>query len=159
MKYVDYDIVFQEIPDETTLAFNISNCPFRCVGCHSPHLRDNIGTELTEETLLEIRDKYPDITCIAFMGGTYEEVLELATEITFKYKRNWSLKIAWYTGEDIDVSSFDTTKIDYVMFDYVKTGPYIPEKGGLNCKDTNQRLYKIDWINDKIEDITYKFWK
>lgn len=42
-KYVDYDIVFQEVPGEVSLALNISNCPFKCEGCHSPHLRENIG--------------------------------------------------------------------------------------------------------------------
>ena len=27
MLVADYDIVFQEVPDETTLALNISDCP------------------------------------------------------------------------------------------------------------------------------------
>ena len=27
LKYANYDIVFQEVPDEVTLAINISNCP------------------------------------------------------------------------------------------------------------------------------------
>lgn len=30
LKYVNTGIVFQEIPDETTLAINISNCPCAC---------------------------------------------------------------------------------------------------------------------------------
>ena len=38
LKYVNTDIVFQEIPDEVTLAVNISNCPCRCPGCHSQYL-------------------------------------------------------------------------------------------------------------------------
>ena len=29
LKYVDTDIVFQEFPDEVTLAINLSNCPCR----------------------------------------------------------------------------------------------------------------------------------
>ena len=49
LRYVDYDIVFQEIPDEVTLAINLSNCPNRCKGCHSPHLLENVGESLTEE--------------------------------------------------------------------------------------------------------------
>ena len=51
LKYTDYDIVFQEIPDEVTLAINLSNCPNRCKGCHSPYLQQNVGEALTEENL------------------------------------------------------------------------------------------------------------
>lgn len=39
VRYHNFDIVFAEIPDETTLAINITNCPNRCPGCHSPHLQ------------------------------------------------------------------------------------------------------------------------
>ena len=38
LKYVDSQITFREIPDEITLCINISNCPFRCKGCHSKEL-------------------------------------------------------------------------------------------------------------------------
>ena len=43
LKYVNTDIVFQEIPDEVTLAVNISNCPCRCPGCHSEYLWEDVG--------------------------------------------------------------------------------------------------------------------
>lgn len=58
LKYVSYDIVFQEIPDEVTLAINLSRCPNRCPGCHSPHLRDDIGDELSAERLAVLIDEY-----------------------------------------------------------------------------------------------------
>lgn len=45
-KYLDTQIVFAEIPDEITLAINITNCPFRCPDCHSPELQRNIGKDL-----------------------------------------------------------------------------------------------------------------
>ena len=45
-KYLDTQIVFAEIPDEITLAINITNCPFRCPDCHSPELQRNIGNNL-----------------------------------------------------------------------------------------------------------------
>lgn len=38
LKYVNTDIVFQEFPDEVTLAINLSNCPCHCPGCHSSYL-------------------------------------------------------------------------------------------------------------------------
>ncbi len=34
LKYVNYDIVFQEFPDEVTLAINLSSCPNGSPGCH-----------------------------------------------------------------------------------------------------------------------------
>ena len=64
LRYVDYDIVFQEIPDEVTLAINLSNCPNRCKGCHSPHLLENVGESLTEESLGHLLQKYGKaVTC------------------------------------------------------------------------------------------------
>ena len=73
LRYVDYDIVFQEIPDEVTLAINLSNCPNRCKGCHSPHLLENVGESLTEESLGHLLQKYGKaVTCVCFMGGDAE---------------------------------------------------------------------------------------
>ena len=51
LRYADYDIVFQEIPDEVTLAINLSNCPNHCKGCHSAYLMEDVGEPLTEENL------------------------------------------------------------------------------------------------------------
>ena len=51
LKYVNYDIVFQEFPDEVTLAINLSLCPNGCPGCHSAYLKEDIGEELTEENI------------------------------------------------------------------------------------------------------------
>lgn len=69
LKFADYDIVFQEVPDETTLALNLSNCPHRCEGCHSPQLREDIGTPLTPESLDSLLARYPYVTCVGLMGG------------------------------------------------------------------------------------------
>ena len=51
IKYVpeDTQVVFAEIPDEVSLAINISCCPHRCPGCHSPYLQKDYGVELDEE--------------------------------------------------------------------------------------------------------------
>lgn len=36
VRYHNFDIVFAEIPDETTLAINITNCPNRCPAATAP---------------------------------------------------------------------------------------------------------------------------
>ena len=111
LKYYNYDIVFQEIPDEVTLAVNITNCPHRCVGCHSPHLHQNIGIELNTAALDRLLDMYgKQITCVCFMGGDRQpkDVVALA-----RYLRQHShLKVAWYSGND-------TLPHNAKLFDYV----------------------------------------
>ena len=149
LKYYNYDIVFQEIPDEVTLAVNITNCPHRCVGCHSPHLHRDIGTVLDAASLDGLLAKYGrQITCVCFMGGDRQpkDVAILAKHL----RQNTKLKVAWYSGNDIMPRYAN-------LFDYVKVGGYKPELGGLRSRTTNQRLYR--YTNGRSEDITERFWK
>lgn len=68
LKYTDYDVVFQEIPDEVTLAVNIAGCPNRCPGCHSPQLQQEIGEPLTPAVLAELLERYGDaVTCLCLI--------------------------------------------------------------------------------------------
>lgn len=149
LKYVDTKIVFQEIPDEVTLAINISNCPCQCKGCHSSYLAQDIGTELTFNEVRKLIKKNSGISCIAFMGGDSEpkRINALASFVTNHYQ----LKVAWYSGrqelsKDIEIRNFDA----------IKLGPYIEELGPLSSRTTNQRFYKV---NDKeLVDITSRFY-
>ena len=139
LKVASYDIVFQEIPGEVTLALNLSGCPCHCPGCHSQHLWEDVGEELNEGLLDALVAKYQGlITCVAFMGGDQapEEVAELAKHL--------SLKSAWYSGR-MNLPAVDGA------FDYVKIGPYIESLGGLKSPTTNQRFYKRTpdgWVDD-----------
>lgn len=149
--YVDTKIVFTEIPDEITLAINISNCPCSCKGCHSSYLADNIGDPLLPEVLSELIESNKGITCVAIMGGDANprEVDALAFYIKIIYD---DLKVAWYSGRQ-ELS--DSIKLK--NFDYIKLGPYKEECGPLNEKTTNQRFYKVN--NGTLVDITEVFWK
>ena len=80
------------------------------------------------------------------MGGEWHEdvLVELLEEC-----RNRELKTCLYTGlGDIN----DNIKNN---LDYLKTGQWIPEKGGLDSKSTNQKF--IDIQSNKL--LNYKFRK
>jgi anaerobic ribonucleoside-triphosphate reductase activating protein len=150
MKYINYEVTFSEIPDEITLCINITNCPLKCPGCHSPYLAEDIGEELTLERLYKIIRLNKGVSCICFMGGDLNpyDVEYLA----FMLRMDCNYKLAWYSGK-IDLPK--DFKID--LFDYIKLGPYVKELGGLNNPNTNQRMFKI--TENKMFDITHIFWK
>lgn len=160
VKYYNAMVVFEEIPDEITLAINITNCPCHCVGCHSKFLWEDVGTELTFEELERLIKENDGITCVCFMGGDAnpKEINDLATYINAKNMCNYkSLKIGWYSGKD-ELSE----DIDISLFNYIKFGRYDEKLGGLNKETTNQKMYEV-FVNENKEfdlrDITSKFWK
>lgn len=151
MKYLNTQVTFAEIPDEITLCINITNCPFRCEGCHSPELRKDIGEELTLEALDALIKANEGISCVCFMGG------DMFLTLLYKMAKNvhsTGLKVAWYTGNDY--LRLEDIPNSY-LFDYIKAGGYKKEFGPLTSKTTNQKMYKH--VNGTWEDITYKFWK
>ncbi|MDR1562052.1 MAG: anaerobic ribonucleoside-triphosphate reductase activating protein [Dysgonamonadaceae bacterium] len=151
LSYVSYDIVFQEIPGEVTLAINISNCPNNCKGCHSPYLQEDTGEILNETVLAELLESYGNaVTCICFMGGDAEpdEVERLAV-----FVRTYSggkIKTGWYSGCDI-------FPVNISHFDFVKLGSYVENLGGLDAPTTNQRFYSIE--NGTVTDMTELFFR
>ena len=153
LKYVNTGIVFQVIPDEVTLAINISNCPCRCPGCHSHYLWEDIGLPLDADAIDAFVQEYgDDITCIAFMGGDADPkaVNQLAQYI---HEAHPEFKVAWYSGR-IRISG----AIKKTDFDYIKIGPFIKHLGPLKSPTTNQRLYRLT-DDGTFEDITSRFWK
>ncbi|MGN0189821.1 MAG: 4Fe-4S cluster-binding domain-containing protein [Candidatus Cryptobacteroides sp.] len=152
LKYADVKVVFREVPDEIALAINITNCPCHCRGCHSEYLADDFGTPLDAVSLDKLIDAHPGISCVSFMGGDAEPEAVCALAVQVREK---GLKTCWYSGrplpEDLSVLS---------CYDYVKTGPFIPECGPLDSPDTNQRFHKVIRNGGKsisLEDITYMF--
>ena len=153
LKYVNTGIVFQEIPDEVTLAINISNCPCRCPGCHSRYLWEDIGLPLDTAAIDDFVEQYgTDITCIAFMGGDGDPrgVSQLAEYI---HEEHPQFHVAWYSGR-IRIPSV----VSVTNFDYIKIGPYIRHLGPLKEPTTNQRLYRIQ-PDGQMVDITERFWR
>jgi anaerobic ribonucleoside-triphosphate reductase activating protein len=133
-----YDIVFQEVPGEVTLALNFASCPNNCPGCHSQHLREAVGERLDDELMegLLARDGDGAATCVAFMGGdgSPAEVNRMATMV-----KAAGLKTCWYSGRE-ELSP----AIDLANFDFIKLGPYDEAHGGLDSPTTNQRFYRVE---------------
>ena len=153
LKYVNTGIVFQEIPDEVTLAVNISGCPCRCPGCHSHYLWEDVGVTLDPSAIDDFVLRYGrNITCIALMGGDGDPmaVNQLAQYI---HENHPQYHVAWYSGR-LRIPA----KVCKTDFDYIKVGPYIRHLGPLNSPTPNQRHYK-QADDGTYSDITSRFWR
>ena len=151
VRYHNFDVVFAEIPGETTLALNITGCPNRCPGCHSPHLQTDEGRVLDDAELLALLARYGrSVTCVAFMGGDAEphKIARLAKTVRKTYP---VLHTAWYSGREELPEGFESA-----AFDYVKLGGWVEALGPLTAPATNQRLYRVG-RDGTMEDITELF--
>ena len=150
LKYTDTQVVFREVPDKIALAINISHCPNHCIGCHSPELRSNIGTELTDDELDRLIKENDGINCVCFMGEGRD--IERLSHLIERVKKHHKIDTALYTGSD----DFDET-IFGDNLDYLKIGHYDEKYGSLDMETTNQRMYRL--VNGVREDITSLFWR
>ena len=143
LKYANTQVVFTEVPNEISLAINITGCTIHCKGCHSQWLWSNKGKELTKYELTSLIEKNKGITTVLFMGGDnfIGQLAKLAKDIKYRYP---NLKVAWYSGRcDIDYKVKEELE---TCLDYIKIGPYIKQLGGLDNPSTNQRFYKINRV-------------
>ena len=158
LKYTTTQVVASEVPDEISLAIELSNCPIHCPCCHSKYLWSDTGLVLTQEVLEKLISNNKGITCVCFMGGdgNLDELYDL-----FKFLRDThkDLKIAWYSGREYVPDNLPS-------IDYIKIGPYREECGPITERTTNQRMFQynkyfseISWPGEGWRDITYKFWK
>ena len=147
LHYCSEDIVWQEVPGETSIAYTVTGCPLGCKGCHStdswpagsgtPLLPDYFMTRLTQYRGL--------ISCVLFLGGEWQPEALLTL---LRLSRAQGLKTCLYTG-------LDTVSDELVEeLDYLKTGPWIAARGGLDNPDTNQRF--TDVASGKC--LNFHFW-
>ena len=154
LKYLTYDIVFQEFPDEVTLAVNLSLCPNKCPGCHSSILLGDIGEPLDATVLLELIAKdQGEITCVALMGGDNDPEAVQTVLLEVKQRFGDTLKTGWYSGYQELPANFN-----HKAFNYVKVGPYRQALGALRDRTTNQRFYRIEQ-DGTFTDLTHCFWR
>jgi anaerobic ribonucleoside-triphosphate reductase activating protein len=131
MNIYKYDIVFQEVPGEISLAFYVCGCPFQCKGCHSPELwTEKSGETLTPDLYGQLLDRYQGYaSCVLFMGGEWH--LQQLKEF-LKTAQDQKYKTALYTGLE-EIPEFLGKNLDFV-----KLGPWRQERGGLSSPTTNQ---------------------
>lgn len=141
LRFISEQIVWQEVPGETSLAYMMSGCPLRCASCHSPDAwNGNVGEVLSEDyfksKLLQYRGY---ITCVLFLGGEWnEEALYNLLQIANLQQ----LQTCLYSGYE-NVSAELRSQLTYL-----KTGPWIPTLGGLSSPTTNQKM--IDLRNQQL---------
>lgn len=143
IRFISEQIVWQEVPNETSLAFLISGCPLGCKGCHSiESWKLGSGQFLSEIYLQQRLAQYQGlISCVLFMGGEWLPELLLQR---LQLARQFGLKTCLYTGLELEQLPPEILAV----LDYVKTGRWIVELGGLNCITTNQRF--IDLQTGKV---------
>lgn len=159
LKYDNYAITFQEIPDEVCLYITLTGCPIHCPECNSKWLWEDTGTILNWKELDKLIKENEGITCVVFGGGDGDINALHDLLFTEHLILNQNLKFAFYSG------SKNIYSILLGYLDYYKIGPFDSKYGPLNNPMTNQRLYKIEhketnYIDYNIMiDITDKFWK
>ena len=138
VRFCNQQVVWQEVPNETSLAFLITGCPLGCKGCHSiESWKRGSGQILTEIYLAKQLKKYQGfITCVLFMGG---EWLPDKLILLLKMARKQGLNTCLYTG--LEKTELDPRLLPELT--YLKTGRWIAERGGLNSLTTNQRFVDL----------------
>ena len=139
-KLYSYDVTFKEVPGQISLTLAFSGCKGTCEDCHSPHLRDSVGKDVTDNVIIDLLDRYGDyVNVVTFLGG--ESVIPMWSPLI----RDRGLSVCLYTGED----TYDTLE----LLDFLKTGSYDSTRGGLDVVGTNQKMIDVN----KNEDISHLF--
>lgn len=138
LKYIGYSVVFQEVPNEVSLAINISGCPHRCEGCHSEYLWEYRGRYISDDISFLLQLYSGLITCVCFMGGDQnpEELIRCLSMV-----KQHGLKTCLYSGCDFTDIFLKNGIAKHC--DYIKIGHYDKKLGGLDSSSTNQRFYAV----------------
>lgn len=141
LRYYQTGICFQETPGNISLFYEFTGCPFKCPGCHSPHLiKERSGVEFDFQKFRDTLEEYHRyVTCLLCMGGDWN--LEILTQV-FKEAKMLGLRTALYTGSEVVPEQLKS------LLTYCKTGPYIKALGGLSSPKTNQRFLNLETGED-----------
>lgn len=128
------NVVFQEVPNEVSLSFSIAGCNHNCKNCSWKNI-DIKPRELTDSEYINLLNKYKGyVSCILFLGGEWNKDKLI---YNLKLAKDYGFKTCLYTGNndvDQDIKQY---------LDYLKVGPYIEERGGLDNPNTNQKFIDL----------------
>lgn len=147
LHYSVESIVWQEVPGETSLAYTLTGCAVGCKGCHSVDTWPvGSGTPLYLNDFAARLIQYQGlITCVLFLGGEWQPKALLALLTMAKAA---GLKTCLFSGLD---------QVDEELqqaLDYLKTGPWIAARGGLDNPNSNQRFIEVA----SGKNLNYRFW-
>lgn len=140
LKYLGYTISFQEVPNEISLIFNISGCPYKCKGCHSTYLWEYEGNYLSKDIESIFNEYLGMFTCVCFMGGD-TNLIELRELL--KLCKSKGLITCIYSGID-NIKPLENC-MKYL--DFIKYGSYKEE---LSCDDNICYGVKLATSNQKM---------
>jgi anaerobic ribonucleoside-triphosphate reductase activating protein len=140
LKYLGYTISFQEVPNEISLIFNISGCPYKCKGCHSTYLWEYKGNYLSKDIDSIFNEYLGMFTCVCFMGGD-TNLIELRELL--KLCKSKGLTTCIYSGTD-NIKSLENC-MEYL--DFIKYGSYKKE---LKCDNNICYGVKLATSNQKM---------
>lgn len=131
-------------------------------------INNNVQNQLTTEYLENRIKQYQDmISCVLFLSGEWKikQLIELLQTVK---NTNPSLKTCLYTGLELDeivelIEQEINEKVEigwkYIfdnnLLDYLKTGRWIRELGGLDNKKTNQQFYKVNVNHEERSSSSY----
>lgn len=153
MRYTNLQTVLQEVPGEISLALTISGCPLACRGCHSADSwRATLGQPLDSAHFRRLLARYQGLlSCVCFLGGEWQpQQLRALLQIA----KQQQLKTCLYTGLTLDEVPAELL----LELDFIKTGRWQAERGGLDRPSTNQRFYRLS-KQPFAEDLTHLFTK
>lgn len=140
--YYTTDILYKEIPSEVSLCISITGCTVGCKDCNSKWLWIDKGEPLTNHVIDQLLEKHPYVTCVCLLGESDNWVWVNTLNAYIKEKHH--RKTALYTGHSLQTALWF---LNLYFLDYLKVGSYIKELGGLDSKDTNQRLYELKVVD------------
>jgi anaerobic ribonucleoside-triphosphate reductase activating protein len=147
MLLCDYETVtLKEVPGEISLSYSIKGCRRGCKNCSWKGISSPAFPLDVEKISADIKKFKGLITCVLFLGGEWDisSLLPLLSAV-----KKADIKTCMYTGAEYKEVDQSVLK----LLDYIKVGPYIEEKGGLDNPETNQKFLNLC----TGEDITYRF--
>ena len=157
LKYLNYQILPNEIPNELSLGIFVLGCPQHCVDCHSPHLWDvnsaGKGKDLDTAEWHALRSLQNGFSCVLFMGGDWSpsDLMKSILEASTVTERPCAL----YSGQEFEVLQ---RTIDLKLLKYLKWGAYRKDLGGLQSRTTNQQIWRLE-DGVPVENLNHYFWR